>query len=47
VPARIALGRPTPARFGVLLRAGYKSDGAVPGERRHGGVIFKVGMTVR
>ena len=47
VTASIALGRPTPTRLGLLLQAGYKSAGFVPGERLHGGVIFRVGMTLR
>jgi hypothetical protein len=34
-------------RTGVLVQAGYKSDGFVRGERLHQGAIVRLGMTFR
>lgn len=45
---RIALPRSVAAgRAGVLVEAGYKSDGFVRGERLHGGPIVRAGVVIR
>jgi hypothetical protein len=45
--SNIARGRAAALRFGMLVEAGYKSDGFVAGERLHAGPILRVGMTLR
>lgn len=47
--ARMPLGRGSrlAKRTGVLVQAGYKSDGFVRGERLHAGPIVRVGLTFR
>jgi hypothetical protein len=47
--ARIPLGGRSglAARTGVLVQAGYKSDGFVRGERLHAGPVLRVGLTLQ
>jgi hypothetical protein len=45
---RIALpGSVAAGRAGVLVEAGYKSDGFVRGERLHAGLIVRAGVVIR